>query len=101
MNNYVVYCSFHLENASQLDYNNAFAGLDSLGLKRVVKGSSGSNYFLPGNSVLGVFQDQSSAALGTRVQQLIASAFTARKLKSEIFLLVGSADAVWEFIQTK
>ena len=101
MNNYVVFCSFHLENASQLDYNNAFARLDGIGLKRVVKGYSGSNYLLPGNSVLGVFQDQSTAALRPRVQQLIASAFTAHKLKSEIFLLVGSADAVWEFIQTK
>ena len=101
MNNYVVFCSFQLENATQLDYNNAFVDLDSIGLKRVVKGSSGVNFFVPGNSVIGILQGQSGAALRTRFEQLIAIAFTARKLKSQIFLLVGGGDAVWQSIETK
>lgn len=92
---YGVICTFDLKNASSTDYQNAYADLEALGLKRAQGNSSGGETVIPTTTVLGAYNGESAAAVRDHVRTKIQAAFEARRLRSEIFVIVGGQDWTW------
>lgn len=90
---YGVFCTFDLKNASSKDYENAYADLAKIGLKKVVVGNN-SDVVIPTTSVFGEFNGASAGSVRDTVRQKVADAFKARGFKSEIFVFVGG-DWAW------
>jgi hypothetical protein len=44
---FFVLCTFDLKNANRQDYENAYADLEELGLKRVIVGDQGGKVVIP------------------------------------------------------
>ena len=86
---YLVFVTFDLKNATSQDYANAYADLEKLSLKKVHKNSSGGNSVVPTTSVMGFFDGKSASSVCTYIRDRVQQAFTARKFKSEIFVVVG------------
>lgn len=91
---YLVFCTFDLKNASNQDYQNAYADLEKLGLNRVAVNSQGNKVVIPTTSTMGTFNGTSAAAVCTDIRNRVQSAFKARGFKSEIFVVVGG-DWAW------
>lgn len=92
---YAVLCTFDLASASSADYENAYADLEKLGLYRAQDNSSGGKTVIPTTTVLGSYNGASAAAIRDDVRAKVKAAFAARRLKSEIFVVVGGADWTW------
>lgn len=86
---YLVFCTFDLKNASDSDYQNAYADLERLGLKKVYKSSQGNNVVIPTTAAMGEINGSSAVAVRDDICSKIESAFKARRFKSEIFVTVG------------
>ena len=86
---YLVFCTFDLKNASSQDYQNAYADLEKLGLKKVQKADGGGDVVIPTTSVMGTFNGNSAVAVRDDVHNSVKNAFSARRFKSEIFVVVG------------
>jgi len=91
---YLVYCTFDLKNASSQDYQDAYAALKKIGLKKVITSGSGSDVVVPTTSAIGTFNGTDASAVRDDVQKKVKDAFTALRLKSEIFVVVGG-DWAW------
>ena len=91
---YLVFCTFDLKNASDADYQNAYADLERLGLKKVHKSTQGSNVVIPTTAAMGEINGASAAAVRDDMCSKIQNAFNARRFKSEIFVTVGG-DWAW------
>lgn len=91
---YLVFCTFDLKNASSQDYQNAYADLEELGLKKVQKADGGGDVVIPTTSVMGTFNGNSAEAVRDDVRNWVKNVFSARRFKSEIFVVVGS-DWAW------
>lgn len=91
---YIVFCTFDLKNATSQDYQNAYADLEKIGLKKVVAADKGGNVVIPTTSALGFFNGVSAASVRDDIRTRVKSAFTARGFKAEIFILVGD-DWAW------
>lgn len=91
---YLVFCTFDLKNASSQDYQNAYADLEKLGLKKVQKADGGGDVVIPTTSVMGTFNGNSSGAVRDDIRNRVKNAFSARRFKSEIFVVVGD-DWTW------
>jgi hypothetical protein len=91
---YLVFCTFDLKNASNQDYQNAYADLEKLGLNRVAVTSQGNKVVIPTTSAMGTFNGTSASAVCTDIRNRVQSAFKARGFKSEIFVIVGG-DWAW------
>ena len=92
---YVVLCTFDLKNASATDYQNAYSDLEMLGLSRVQDNSSGGKTVIPTTTVLGTYNGQNAGAIRDEVRAKVKAAFSARRFKSEIFVVVGGSDWGW------
>ena len=92
---YGVLCTFDLAGASSADYDNAYADLAKLGLHRAQDNSGGGKTVIPTTTVLGSYTGASAAAIRDDVRAKVKAAFTARRLKSEIFVVVGGSDWTW------
>ena len=90
---YQVLCMFDLKNASSKDYENAYADLQKIGLKKVIASTNG-EYVIPTTSALGDFNGSSAASVRDDLRARVKAAFAARRFKSEIFVAVGS-DGTW------
>lgn len=91
---YLVFCTFDLKNASARDYENAYADLAQLGLRKVIKSDQGNDVVIPTTAVMGTFQGASAVAVRDNIRDRITSAFRARRFNSEIFVVVGG-DWAW------
>lgn len=91
---YIVFCTFDLKNASSQDYQNAYSDFKKIGLSQVQSSSTGNKVVIPTTSVMGEFTGGSCDAVRDDVRSQVKAAFTARKFKSEIFLVVGG-DWAW------
>lgn len=91
---YLVFCTFDLKNASTTDYQNAYADLQKIGLKKVQKSGNGNDVVIPTTAAMGEFNGASAAAVRDSVSESVKAAFAARRLKSEIFVVVGG-DWAW------
>lgn len=91
---YLVFCTFDLKNASAKDYENAYADLKALGLTKVQKSDKGGDTVIPTTSAMGTFTGNSAASVRDSIRTSIKAAFTARRFKSEIFIVVGG-DWAW------
>ena len=91
---YLVFCTFDLKNATGQDYQNAYADLEKIGLKKVQKNQKGNDAVIPTTAAMGFFNGQSASDVCTDVRDKVKRAFTARKFKSEIFLVTGG-DWAW------
>ena len=91
---YLVFCTFDLKNASSQDYQNAYADLEKLGLKKVQETDGGGDVVIPTTSVMGTFNGNSAGAVRDGVRNWVKNAFSARRFKSEIFVVVGG-DWAW------
>lgn len=91
---YLVFVTFDLKGASSDDYKNAYADLEKLGLKKVRKGDNGSDAVIPTTSVMGEFDGTSAGQVRDWVRDKVKAVFSARKFKSEIFVVVGG-DWAW------
>lgn len=92
---YGVVCTFDLKNASSTDYQNAYADLETLGLKRAQGNNSGGETVIPTTTVLGSYNGESAASVRDYVRTKVHAAFHARGLRSEIFVIVGGQDWTW------
>jgi len=92
---FIAFCTFDLKNASSVDYQNAYADLQKLGLTKVHKNSAGGNSVIPTTSVMGAWNGSSAAAIRDDVRDKVQTAFTARGFRSEIFVVVGGEDWGW------
>jgi hypothetical protein len=92
---YIVFCTFDLKNASSADYQNAYADLQKLGLTKVHTNAAGGNSVIPTTSVMGVWNGANAAAIRDDVRAKAQAAFTIRRFKSEIFVVVGGQDWGW------
>ena len=86
---YFVLCTFDLKNANRQDYENAYADLEKLGLKKVIVGDQGGSVVIPTTTVAGTFNGDNASAVRDFVREKAKAAFAARRLVSEIFVLVG------------
>lgn len=91
---YLVLCTFDLKNATSNDYQNAYAELDALGLKRVQKTGNGGQVVIPTTAAMGEFNGASAASVRDHVCDQVRAAFARRGFKSEIFIAVGG-DWAW------
>jgi hypothetical protein len=91
---YFVLCTFDLKNATYTDYQNAYADLAKLGLRRTLVSDQGHNVVAPTTTAMGTFNGQSTVTVRDYVRSQVQTAFKARGFKSEIFLVVG-ADSTW------
>lgn len=91
---YLVFCTFDLKNAGSLDYQNAYADLERIGLRKVHKASSGNDIVIPTTAAMGEFNGTGAAAVRDHARGQIQAAFNARRFKSEIFIVVGG-DWAW------
>lgn len=91
---YLVFCTFDLKGASQKDYENAYADLAKLGLTKVQKGSKGGDIVIPTTSVMGEYTGASASAVRDDVRAKVKAAFSTRRFKSEIFVVMGG-DWAW------
>jgi hypothetical protein len=85
---YIVFCTFDLKNASSQDYQNAYADLEKIGLRKVHK-TDGGNVVIPTTSAMGTFTGSNAATVRDDIRNKVKAAFTARRFKSEIFIVVG------------
>ncbi|MEK6789864.1 MAG: hypothetical protein AABY68_13030 [Pseudomonadota bacterium] len=92
---YGVLCTFDLAGASSTDYQNAYSDLEKLGLYRAQSNSGGGKTVIPTTTVLGSYNGASADAIRDDVRAKIKAAFTARRFKSEIFVVVGGKDWTW------
>jgi hypothetical protein len=92
---YLVFCTFDLKNASATDYQNAYADLQRLGLKKVQASSSGGQVVIPTTSAMGELPGNDAGSVRDAISAAVQSAFAARKFKSEIFVAVGGLDWAW------
>lgn len=91
---YLAFCTFDLKNATSTDYQNAYADLDRIGLKKVHKSNQGSDVVIPTTAAMGEFNGTSAASVRDHVRSQVKAAFAARRFKSEIFVVVGG-DWTW------
>lgn len=91
---YLVFCTFDLKNASSADYQNAYADLDRIGLKKVIKSDQGSDVVVPTTAAMGTFNGTSAATVRNDICDRVQAAFTTRRFSSEIFVVVGG-DWAW------
>lgn len=96
---YLVFCTFDLKNASGQDYQAAYADLEKFGLRKVQKADGGGHVVIPTTSVMGTFNGNSAAAVRDDVRTWVKNAFSARRFKSEIFVVVGG-DWAWSATTT-
>jgi hypothetical protein len=86
---FLVTCTFDLKNASSTDYQNAYADLAKLGLKKAIVADNGNTIVAPTTMTIGTFNGQSSAAVRDDLRNRVQAAFKLRAFKSEIFVVVG------------
>ena len=86
---YLVFCTFDLKNASATDYQNAYTDLERMGLKKVHKSDQGGDVVIPTTAAMGEFNGTSAPAVRDDIRARVKAAFSARKFKSEIFVVVG------------
>ncbi|MCC5090608.1 hypothetical protein [Xanthomonas campestris] len=86
---YLVFCTFDLKGASKKDYDHAYSDLSDLGLEKVHKGSKGGDVVIPTTSVMGEYAGTSASEVRDAVRARIKAVFSARRFKSEIFVIVG------------
>src|SRR5215211_4791322 len=91
---FFVVCTFDLKNATYTDYQNAYADLERLGLRRTVVSDHGHNVVAPTTTAMGAYSGQSTATVRDQVRAHVQSVFRARGFKSEIFVVVGN-DSTW------
>lgn len=91
---YLVFCTFDLKNASATDYQNAYTDLETIGLKKVHKGSAGSDVVIPTTAAMGEFSGTSAGNVRDDVRKQVQNSFAKRGFKSEIFVIVGG-DWAW------
>ncbi len=91
---YFVVCTFDLKDASYQDYQNAYADLEGIGLKKVVVYGENEKYIMPTTTVAGTFTGTSVVTVRDYVRERVKTAFAARRFSSEIFVVVAS-DATW------
>lgn len=91
---YLAFCTFDLKNATRQDYQNAYADLERIGLKRIVVSSQGNNVVIPTTSTMGEFNGTSAASVRDDIRKRVKDAFQARGFDSEIFIVVGG-DWAW------
>lgn len=91
---YLVFCTFDLKNASSQDYKNVYDDLAAIGLKKVHKPDGGGNITIPTTAAMGFFNAVSAASARDDISQRVQNALNARRLKSEIFVVVGG-DWAW------
>lgn len=86
---YLAFCTFDLKNASSQDYRDAYSDLEDIGLSKVEKSDNGNDVVIPTTSAMGTFTGESSTKVRDHVRSAVKSAFKARRLDSEIFVVVG------------
>jgi hypothetical protein len=91
---YLVICTFDLKNASREDYQNAYADLEKIGLKKVVVSTQNNKLVMPTTTTAGEFNGTSAATVRDHIADKVRSAFAARRFSSEIFVAVGG-DWAW------
>jgi hypothetical protein len=89
---YQVFCTFDLKNANRRDYDDAYADLEEIGLRRVVAGSD-RDVVIPTTSVIGDFTGGGVVKVRDDIRSKVRAAFTARGFTSEIFVVVGENGA--------
>jgi len=97
---FVALCTFDLKNASTVDYETAYSELSKLGLSKVQATSSGGTVVIPTTTTLGTFTGLSAAAIRDDLQAKIRAVFAARRLKAELFVVVGGTDWGWSAATT-
>lgn len=91
---YLVFVTFDLKNASGQDYQNAYADLEKLGLKKIHKNTKGGNDVIPTTAAMGFFDGTGATKVCEDLRDRIRAVFSARDFKSEIFLVTGG-DWAW------
>lgn len=91
---YLVFCTFDLNGGSPQDYANAYSDLERIGLSRVQKTGQGRDTVIPTTSAMGALNGSSAASLRDDIRAKVKTAFSARRFKSEIFVIVGG-DWAW------
>lgn len=91
---YLVFCTFDLKGASSQDYQNAYADLEKIGLKKVHKNGQGGNSVIPTTAAMGFFDGNSASTVCTDIRDRVQAAFRARRFKSELFFVAGG-DWAW------
>lgn len=91
---YLVFCTFDLKNPKPGDYDTAYAELSKLGLSRVVTTDSKGKVIIPTTSAMGQLTGASAKEVRDDILRKVRAAFAAKRLTSEIFVVVGG-DWAW------
>jgi hypothetical protein len=87
---YLAVCTFDLKNATAEDYQKAYDELRRIGFSTSVMGDNGSQIVLPTTTTAGAFDASDASTLRDKLIDQVGRAFTARGLKAEIFITVGT-----------
>ena len=90
-----VTCTFDLKNASGTDYENAYADLARIGLKKTVVAGGGNRVVAPTTMTIGEFNGLTAEIVRDDVRGKVQAAFKARRFTSEIFVFVGGQSWTW------
>lgn len=96
---YLAVCTFDLKNATSQDYQNAYADLARLGLKKVIKSDDGNDTVIPTTAAMGTLNGRSAGEVRIDLRNSVQAAFRARRFSSEIFIVVGG-DWAWAVATT-
>lgn len=86
---YFVVCTFDLRKATRTDYQNAYDDLEAIGLHKTVVSSQGREVVAPTTMTIGEFDGADAGSVRDHIRNEVQAAFKARRLSSEIFVMVG------------
>jgi hypothetical protein len=92
---FFVVCTFDLKNASSSDYQNAYADLAAIGLKKTVVASGGREIVAPTTMTMGEFTGADAPSVRDYVRGNVKNAFQSRQFQSEIFVVVAPSGWTW------
>ena len=86
---YFVVCTFDLNNATRVDYQNAYADLADIGMHKTVVSDQRKEVVAPTTMTMGRFDGTDAASIRDHVRNQVQSAFRARRFSSEVFVVVA------------
>src|SRR5690606_2335159 len=86
---YFVVCTFDLNNATRVDYQNAYADLANIGLHKTVVSDHRKEVVAPTTMTMGTFNGGDPASVRDYVLERVQTAFRTRQFSSEVFVVVA------------
>ena len=92
---YLVVCTFELKDATQSDYETAYAALRILGLRRDHAANNDGASELPADVVVGTYKSADICFLRNCMQFKLQEVFSRHGLQAEFLLVISRGELAW------